>query len=107
MRTAAILPIKSFARAKQRLGATIPEQLRVELVSAMVADVLLALAETPSIERTLVVPPEDFIAAGAPEQGALLVKDATEDGQSSAVMLGIERALLEGFERVLCIPGDC
>jgi len=107
MRTAAILPIKSFARAKQRLGVTISDQLRVDLVSAMVADVLLALAETASIERTIVVTGEAFVAAGARKQGALVVNDAAEDGQSSAVTLGVERALLGGIERVLCIPGDC
>ena len=47
MRTAAILPVKRFSRAKQRLGESVADQLRVELARAMVADVLLALAQTP------------------------------------------------------------
>jgi 2-phospho-L-lactate guanylyltransferase (CobY/MobA/RfbA family) len=37
MRTAAILPVKRFARAKQRLGASVADQLRLQLASAMVA----------------------------------------------------------------------
>jgi 2-phospho-L-lactate guanylyltransferase len=107
MRTAAILPVKRFARAKQRLGASVADSLRLELARAMVSDVLLALHETPSIEHTIVVTREDSVAVTAHEQGALVVRDVAEDGQSAAVTLGIRRALAEGIERVLCIPGDC
>src|SRR4029077_13511971 len=39
--------------------------------------------------------------------GALVVKDSAEESQSAAVALGVERARLEGVERVLCVPGDC
>jgi 2-phospho-L-lactate guanylyltransferase len=107
MHTAAILPVKRFAVAKQRLGVSVAEALRLELASAMVADVLLALAETPSIGRTIVVTREDSVAAEAREQGALVLNDHAEDGQSAAVRIGIEGALAEGIGRVLCIPGDC
>jgi 2-phospho-L-lactate guanylyltransferase len=107
MRTAAILPVKSFARAKQRLGASVADPLRLELARAMVADVLLALAQTQSIERTIVVTREESVARSAAELGALVVEDHTEEGQSAAAGLGIAHALSEGFERVLCVPGDC
>ena len=46
MRTAAILPVKRFDRAKPRLGASVAETLRGRLARAMVADVLRALART-------------------------------------------------------------
>ncbi len=107
MRTAAVLPVKSFARAKQRLGESVADPLRLELARAMVADVLLALAQTRSIERTIVVTREDSVALSAHELGAVVVEDHAEEGQSAAARLGIERALAEGFERVLCVPGDC
>ena len=107
MRTAAILPVKRFAQAKQRLGASVGDPLRLELARAMVADVLLALAQTESIERTIVVTREDSVAVAARRQGAVVVDDAAEGGQSAAVGLGVRRALAEGIERVLCIPGDC
>jgi 2-phospho-L-lactate/phosphoenolpyruvate guanylyltransferase len=106
MRTAAILPVKRFAQAKHRLGASVADQLRLELARAMVADVLLALSRTPSIELTIVVTCEDSLAKSAPEQGVLVIPD-DENGQSAAVTLGVRRALTDGFERVLCIPGDC
>jgi 2-phospho-L-lactate guanylyltransferase len=107
MRTAAILPVKRFARAKQRLGANVGDPLRHELARAMVADVLLALTETRSIERTIVVTREDSAAAAARRQGALVVEDVAEEGQSAAVTVGVRHAIAEGMQRVLCIPGDC
>jgi 2-phospho-L-lactate/phosphoenolpyruvate guanylyltransferase len=107
MRTAAVLPVKRFDRAKQRLGASVADPLRLELARAMVADVLLALAQTHSIQRTIVVTCERSVAAAARRQGAIVVEDVAEDGQSAAVTLAVHRALAEGMERVLCIPGDC
>jgi 2-phospho-L-lactate guanylyltransferase len=107
MRTAAILPVKRFARAKQRLGASVADPLRLELAEAMVADVLLALAQTESIEQTILVTGERTVAASARERGAIVIEDDDEHGQPQAAARGVRRALLEGFERVLCVPGDC
>jgi 2-phospho-L-lactate guanylyltransferase len=107
MRTAAILPVKRFSAAKQRLGASVADPLRVDLARAMVGDVLSALRDCAAIERTIVVTREESVAAAARYLGAIVVPDTPEEGQSAAVARGIERAVAEGFERVLCIPGDC
>ncbi len=108
VRTVAILPVKRFAAAKSRLGASgLAETMRERLARAMVADVLLALARAAAIERTIVVTREPRLAELAAEHGALLVDDTADDGQSAAVALGVRRALADGFERALCIPGDC
>jgi 2-phospho-L-lactate guanylyltransferase len=107
MRTAAILPVKRFARAKQRLGASVADPLRRELAEAMVADVLLALAQTEAIERTILVTGERSVAASAREQGAIVIEDDDDRGQPAAAALGVRHALAEGIERVLCVPGDC
>jgi 2-phospho-L-lactate guanylyltransferase len=107
VRTAAILPVKRFDRAKQRLSASVTDELRRELAGAMVADVLDALARARTIERTIVVTREQSVASGALERGAIVVEDHAEAGQPAAAALGIRRALDEGIERVLCVPGDC
>ena len=107
MRTAAILPVKRFDQAKQRLGASVADPVRLELARAMVGDVLDALAATASIERTIVVTGESSVADAARAQGAIVIDDSAQSGQSAAVALGIERALAEGIERALCVPGDC
>ena len=109
MRTAAILPVKRFAQAKQRLGASVADPLRLELARAMVGDVLAALAETAAIELTIVVTGEPSVAetTRARAGAAIVIDDTAQDGQSAAVGLGVRRALDAGIERVLCIPGDC
>lgn len=107
MRTAAILPVKSFARAKQRLGASVAEELRMALAQAMVGDVLAALAATSAVEATIVVTRQPDVAASARSGGATVVHDEGEEGQPAAVTLGVRAALAQGFQRVLCVPGDC
>lgn len=108
MPTAAILPVKSFTRAKQRLGQTLADPLRPMLAEAMVADVLAALSSTSAIARTIVVTREPTVMRAVAGDGATtVVSDEGETGQSAAAALGIGRALREGFDRVLCVPGDC
>jgi len=108
MRTAAILPVKRFTQAKQRLSGVIDDPLRLELAEAMVRDVLDALAQTAPVELIVVVTRESVIARAAVEQGAIVVGEEGERaGQSAAAALGIARAAAEGAERVLCVPGDC
>jgi 2-phospho-L-lactate/phosphoenolpyruvate guanylyltransferase len=107
MRTAAILPVKRFSLAKQRLGASVADELRVRLAQAMVADVLRALSRVAAIERTILVTRERSLAEDGHAAGVLLLEDEAEAGQSEAVTIGVRRALEDGFERVLCIPGDC
>jgi 2-phospho-L-lactate/phosphoenolpyruvate guanylyltransferase len=107
MRTAAILPVKRFPMAKQRLGASVADSLRADLARAMVGDVLAALRDCPAIDATIVVTREQSVAAAARYLGATVVEDTVEQGQSAAAELGIARALADGFERALCVPGDC
>lgn len=107
MRTAAILPVKRFASAKSRLGTSVEDALRERLARAMVSDVLRALAESAAIERTIVVTCEQTLREAAAQHSALVLDDTAERGQSAAVALGIARALADGAERVLCVPGDC
>ena len=96
MRTAAVLPVKRFSRAKQRLGESVADQLRMALAGAMVADVLHALPRTASLACTIVVTGEESVAGAARALGAIVVEDEAESSQSAAAALGVERALAEG-----------
>jgi 2-phospho-L-lactate/phosphoenolpyruvate guanylyltransferase len=107
MRTAAILPVKRFPLAKQRLGESVADSLRSDLAKAMVGDVLSALRECKAIETTIVVTSESSVVLAARYIGAIVVEDAAEAGQSAAASLGLAKALADGFERALCVPGDC
>ncbi len=107
MRTVAVLPVKSFPRAKQRLGEALGGGDRRTLAAAMVGDVLEALGAVPELAEVIVVTAEPRAAAAAEEAGALVVHDPEEAGQSAAAARGIAAALERGAERVLLVPGDC
>jgi 2-phospho-L-lactate guanylyltransferase len=102
MRTVAILPVKSFGRAKQRLGDAVPN--RPALAAAMLADVLAALARVPELDELIVVTAEPAAATAARAAGARVVHDPAETGQSAAAALGIAAARAD---RALLVPGDC
>jgi 2-phospho-L-lactate guanylyltransferase len=103
----AILPIKSFARAKQRLAGTLPEGPRRALAEAMFIDVLIALRRTAGLSAIVVVSGERPAQRTAAGHGARVVDDPAEHGQSAAAARGIAEALALGAERALLVPGDC
>ncbi|MBJ7332093.1 MAG: 2-phospho-L-lactate guanylyltransferase [Solirubrobacteraceae bacterium] len=106
MSTAAILPVKRFSHAKQRLSASLPADLRRSLAEAMVSDVLRALRRTPAIDEIIVVTAEPIASALATSQGARVVPDPEERGHSEAALLGLA-AVSDETTRALLLPGDC
>ncbi|HXO09853.1 MAG TPA: 2-phospho-L-lactate guanylyltransferase [Solirubrobacteraceae bacterium] len=102
----AILPIKSFDQAKQRLSETLDPVTRRVLAEAMFSDVLVALRRSQLIERVLVVSGDHGAQRIAAGYGAMVLEDH-ELGHNEAVALGLARALELGAERALLIPGDC
>jgi 2-phospho-L-lactate/phosphoenolpyruvate guanylyltransferase len=103
----AILPVKRLEGAKRRLGAGISEQRRRELVLAMLADVIAAIGSSRMIERTIVVSGDRRAIEIATAAGVAVLDDPTDEGHSEAALAGIERAIREGAERVILLPGDC
>lgn len=106
MRTAAILPIKSFAQAKQRLRHELAAHDRRALVEAMFADALVALGRVPSLERIVVVSGDRVAQRIASGYGATIVED-DERGHNTAAARGIATVQEDGIERALLVPGDC
>jgi 2-phospho-L-lactate guanylyltransferase len=102
----AVLPIKYFDEAKQRLSAELEAGPRRALAESMFSDVLTALRRCSSVERMLVVSSDDTAQRIAAGHGAEIAEDEGL-GHSRAAMLGVELALERGVERVLCVPGDC
>ena len=106
-RTYAILPVKRFADAKGRLGSDLSAGTRRALAESMVTDVLMALRRTKAIDEVLIVTSEPTAEAIGHGYGATVIADDIEEGQSAAVLIGIEQALEQGATRVLLVPGDC
>src|SRR3954447_18428746 len=106
MRTLAIVPIKSFDVAKQRLADSLAVGSRRSLVQAMFSDVLGALRRAQGVDRIAVVTAD--VAAGSIATGDRMVvlHDGASAGQSAATEIGIRYAVDQRFERVLLVPGD-
>jgi 2-phospho-L-lactate/phosphoenolpyruvate guanylyltransferase len=105
--TYAILPVKRFERAKQRLGGTLSDGSRWALAEAMVTDVLVALRRAKSVDHVLVVTCEPRAESIAIGWGADVVPDREERSHSNAATLGIREAVERDATRVLLVPGDC
>ena len=102
----AILPIKSFEEAKQRLGDALDKPTRRALAEAMFTDVLLALRRCERVDTLLVVTSDSGAERIAAGYGAVVLRD-DELGHNQAAALGVRRALELGAERALLVPGDC
>jgi 2-phospho-L-lactate guanylyltransferase len=107
LKATAVLPVKRFDAAKQRLAAGVDEERRRELAAAMVADVLDAIGEARSIERLIVVTGDPIAQELAAKVGAEVVPDPEDAGHVEAAQAGIARAEGEGAERVALLAGDC
>lgn len=107
MNATAVLPVKRFEAAKQRLAAGVDDQRRRQLVEAMVADVLEAIGRARTIERTIVVTGDPIAQELAAEAGAEVVPDPADAGHIEAAQAGIARAEAEGARCVVLLPGDC
>lgn len=113
MRVTAIIPVKRFGAAKQRLLDRLDRPQRAAIVKAMLADVLAAVTAVDEIERVIVVTGE-----GRAERIALhhaqrvkkpieVLRDPDDRGHSEAATLGIIRAMALGAQAVALLPGDC
>jgi 2-phospho-L-lactate guanylyltransferase len=113
MRATAIIPVKRFGHAKQRLLDALDRPGRAALVKAMLRDVLDAVSDAREVERLIVVTGE-----GRAERIALrhaqrtttpleVMRDPQDSGHPQAAMLGIVRAKALGADCVALLPGDC
>jgi 2-phospho-L-lactate guanylyltransferase len=113
LRATAIIPVKRFGPAKQRLLESLDRPQRADLVKAMLADVLTAVSAAASVERVIVVTGEaraERIALRHAQRTTTpleVMRDPDDNGHSQAATLGIIRALALGAECSALLPGDC
>jgi 2-phospho-L-lactate guanylyltransferase len=109
----AIIPVKRFGVAKQRLGEALDRRQRAALLGAMLADVVAAVAQAKLVELVIVVTGERRAERIALEQARRahmqleVLRDPNDAGHSEAATLGIVRAKALGAECVVLLPGDC
>jgi 2-phospho-L-lactate/phosphoenolpyruvate guanylyltransferase len=107
-RTIAVLPVKRFTAAKQRLDNDLSDGTRRALAEAMVTDVLIALRRAKRVDEVLVVSGETMaVALAAGYDAAAVVDDPDDAGHNAAAERGVAAAIERGATRVLLVPGDC
>ncbi|MCO5316671.1 MAG: 2-phospho-L-lactate guanylyltransferase [Solirubrobacterales bacterium] len=103
----AVITIKRFDRAKQRLADSVAPDQRQRLAEAMFSDVLEAVKLARMLTGIVVVTGEPKAAGVAAEAGAQVVEDPVDGGHSEAATRGLRRAIDLGADRVILLPGDC
>ena len=113
MRATAIIPVKRFGTAKQRLLEALDRPQRAALARAMLADVLDATLRAELVERVIVVTGERRAERVALRHGRAtrapleVLRDPKDLGHPGAATLGIVRAKALGARCVALLPGDC
>jgi 2-phospho-L-lactate/phosphoenolpyruvate guanylyltransferase len=98
---AVLVPVKSFADAKQRLGTALPDASRVSLVRMMAARVLTAAAPL----AVAVVCDDPDVATWARSQGALVIWEPGR-GLNGAVEAGVVRMAALGVQVLTVVHAD-
>ena len=78
MTTRAIIPVKGFENAKQRLSSLLSSEERRRLCQAMVEDVLIAVEACPLVDEIMVITNDPAAIELAEGYGALILPEPAE-----------------------------
>jgi len=106
MRVTALIPVKGFRNAKQRLSPLLGASDRELLAEAMVRDLLRAVRNARGLAAAFVVTSDECVAEIAAEYGAAVIREAAEAGETGAVEIARSELQRAGHEAVLILPGD-
>jgi 2-phospho-L-lactate/phosphoenolpyruvate guanylyltransferase len=106
MNVAALMPVKGFRNAKQRLTPLLSSAAREVLAEAMFCDVLRQVRAARGLAGTFVVTGDDKVAGIAKTAGAEIIRERAENGETSAVDFARLELKHAGCEAVLILPGD-
>lgn len=106
MNIVALIPVKGFRNAKQRLGPLLSCAGRELLAEAMFRDVLGQVMPAKGLAGTCVVTGDDRVSQIAANAGAAVIREHAENGETGAVDFARARLKNTGCEAVLIVPGD-
>ncbi|MGI0058924.1 MAG: 2-phospho-L-lactate guanylyltransferase, partial [Nitrosotalea sp.] len=103
-RIGAIIPVKTFSRAKTRLGLS-PEKTE-QICKLMLESVLDSVTKSDVIEKTVLVSKDEKALDIGKKFGAIGIYDESEQGVNSAVLLADNYFAKEGFDGTMVFPQD-
>ena len=104
LRIGAIIPVKTFSRAKTRLNLS--QEKTEKICEAMLESVLQNVTRSEIIEKTVLVSKDEKALHMGKKFGALGIYDESEQGVNSAVLLADDYFSKEGFEATMVFPQD-
>ena len=105
MKISAIVPVKTFSKAKTRLDLS-PQQIE-DLCVVMLEEILHTLSISPQIETTVLVTQEKkAIEISKKFDSVVVITDEKEDGVNSAVALADTYLLENNFDASIVFPQD-
>jgi 2-phospho-L-lactate guanylyltransferase len=96
-----LIPVKGFRQAKRRLGASMTDDMRVNLVRSMAETVVAACAPLPAV----VVCDDPEVAQWAADLGAAVMWEPGQ-GLNGAVRSGVDQLKAAGVRWVTVAHGD-
>lgn len=106
MNVAALMPVKGFRNAKQRLSPLLSSVAREILAETMFRDVLRQVRLARGFAGTYVVTGDGKVASIATAAGAEVIRESAENGETSAVDFARIKLKQAGCEAVLILPSD-
>ena len=106
MKVSALIPVKGFSNAKQRLSPLLAAADRELFAEVMFRDVLKQVLKARGLVETYVVTGDNKVAEIAASLGAQLIREKAEKGETDAVDFARGELKQLGREAVLIIPGD-
>ena len=102
----AVVPVKEFEGAKQRLSSALSPDERRLLATTMLEDVLEAVSAVRELAGVLVVTVDPVATSLASRYGARVVTDGARDGHTGAVTAAARLLVREGRAGMMTMPGD-
>jgi len=103
-RTAAIVPVKTFSKAKMRLNLS--SEKTEDLCKVMLNEVLHAISQSEQIEKIAIVSKDESAFKIGKKFGAIEIHDEKEVGVNNAVSLADSYFLDEDFGATIVFPQD-
>jgi 2-phospho-L-lactate guanylyltransferase len=104
LKTAAIIPVKTFLKAKTRLGLS-SEQTE-KICEIMLEEILGILSISPQIDKIIVVTKDEKALEISKKFDTIQIIDDKESGVNDAVALADDYLLNNGFEASVVFPQD-
>lgn len=105
-RIAAVIPVKSFNEAKQRLQPVLSHDERRHLARVMFEDVLSVLIQCRRLAAVHVVTSDPEAARLAASLGAYTMPDPLTGGLSGAVATAAQALKTQGMDGMMVVPSD-